>query len=224
MTAVSPTLLPSGPPVSQPSLFSADLQPPAVADLGGLLAAHGQLVRQPSTGTARVSILLDERWRADALSVEMRVRGLDPEALPAADGKILVRSAQTDGLAGLATRWIRGAVKALPPRPGLDAGFLRCWALAAGSRDDAGYRLGLDPHAPDTHDPLTAALAAAGLAGSFLGVRGGGPAVRIVGHKRLVRLADLLGSLPAGAPADAFPDPFPAVSTEAPSPRGNNRM
>ena len=111
---------------------------------------------------------------------------------------------------GLAGQWFRGAVKAVPPRPQIDAGFLRCWALAAGGQDDAGYRLGLDPHAPGTYDPLAAALAGAGLAGSFLGSRGGGPAVRIVGHKRLVRLTDLLGTPPAGAPTAAFPDPFRA--------------
>lgn len=212
-----------GPPMSQPSLFSADLQPPAVADLGGLLAAHGQLVHQPHAGSARLSILLDEQWRADALIVEMRARGLCPESVPAEGQRILVRSAQTLELAGLAAQWIRGAVKAVPPRLQVDAGFLRCWALAAGGPDDAGYRLGLDPHAPGTFDLLTAALAGAGLAGSFLGSRGGGPAVRIVGHKRLLRLADLLGSPPPGAPAAAFPDPIPVGFAGTAGRAGNNR-
>ena len=87
----------------------------------------------------------------------------------------------------------------------LTAGLLRCWTLAAGRPAEIGFLLGLDPHAPDTHEPLAAACAAAGLAGSLLGVRGGGPAVRIVGYRRCSRLAEMIGTPPPEAPPGAFP-------------------
>jgi predicted MFS family arabinose efflux permease len=96
-------------------------------------------------------------------------------------------------------------VKAAPSDLVVTAGFLRCWTIAAGRPATIGYLLGLDPHAPDTYEPLAAACAAAGLAGSLLGSRGGGPAVRIVGYRRCSRLAEMIGTPPPEAPAGAFP-------------------
>jgi hypothetical protein len=193
--------------LSQLSLFSADLTPPQMGDLGGLLAAHGQLAGGP--GGVRLSILLADSWRARALLRECRVRDVPSEvADPGAseDGAaVLLRTDRTPLLASLAIEWTRGAVKAVPGGIELTAGFLRCWTLSAGRPAEIGFLLGLDPHAPDTHEPLAAACAAAGLAGSLLGVRGGGPAVRIVGYRRCSRLAEMIGTPPPEAPPGAFP-------------------
>ena len=228
--------------MTQLSLFSADLTPPQLTDLGGLLAAHGQLAAGPDG--VRMSILLGDGWRASALQRECRVRDVPAEVTDAMAGSeltqapergepaertqpaagtgpvegtavapaeprafrgILLRTDRLPMLAAVAADWTRGAVKSVPGDLIITAGFLRCWTLAAGRPAEIGFLLGLDPHAPDTHEPLAAACAAAGLAGSLLGIRGGGPAVRIVGHRRCTRLAEMIGSPPPEAPAHSFP-------------------
>ena len=206
--------------MSQLSFFSADLTPPRVEDLGGLLAGHGQISSGPDG--ARLSILLGQEWRAKALVREFRVRDVEAEVLPAAealsgglldptdddlDGGVLLRSARSKSLTALARAWTRGAVKSVPPGLTAGAGLLRCWPLAAGRHDDAGFLLGLDRHAPDTYEPLASVCAGAGLAGALIGARGGGPALRIVGHRRHERLVELLGTPPPEAPFGAFPLP-----------------
>ena len=197
--------------MSQLSLFSADLTPPQLSDLGGLLAANGQIVT--GIGGVRLSILLADSWRAEALLRECRVRDVGAEVIAGADRVVgadpiaatVFRSQFSELLAGLAQEWTRGAVKAVPAGLTLTPGLLRCWTIAAGRPADIGFLLGLDPHAPDTYEPLAAVCAAAGLAGSLLGVRGGGPAVRIVGYRRCARLAEMIGTPPPEAPRGAFP-------------------
>ncbi len=214
--------------MSQLSFFSADLTPPRVEDLGGLLAAHGQISRGASG--ARLSVLLADEWRAKALLREFRVRDVEAEMVPVADALsaglleadlvaaarttatggsagVLLRSARTAALDALAASWNRGAVKAVPAGLVAGAGLLRCWTLAAGRPDDMGFLLGLDRHAPDTYEALASTCALAGLAGALIGVRGGGPGLRIVGHRRHTRLVELLGTPPPEAPPDAFPLP-----------------
>ena len=203
--------------MSQLSFFSADLTPPRVEDLGGLLAAHGQI--SVCSSGSRLSILLADEWRARSLLREFRVRDVDAEYLPvaeaqaggllqpgdAANSAVLLRSVRTTGLDGLATAWTRGAVKSVPGGLAAAAGLLRCWTLAAGRPDEGGFLLGLDRHAPDTYDPLASACSRAGLAGALIGVRGGGPALRIIGQRRHARLVELLGTAPPEAPPAAFP-------------------
>ncbi len=232
--------------MTQLSLFSADLTPPQLEDLGGLLAAHGQLAG--GRDGVRLSILLGDRWRASALLRECRVRDVPAEIIertqvtapvhpsepagqikadrptdaaemtdadrateaaetpaPQAFRGIVLSTDRLPTLGAVAAEWTRGSVKAVPDDLVITAGFLRCWTLAAGRPAEIGFLLGLDPHAPDTYEPLAAACAAAGLAGSLLGVRGGGPAVRIVGHRRCTRLAEMIGSPPPEAPALSFP-------------------
>ena len=58
----------------QLSLFGAEAGRPEAADLAGLLAGPGQVVRMG--GTARVSIVVDDRWRAEALVAELGRRRL----------------------------------------------------------------------------------------------------------------------------------------------------
>ncbi|MFY1635674.1 hypothetical protein ACN27F_20770 [Solwaraspora sp. WMMB335] len=81
---------------------------------------------------------------------------------------------------------------------------LRLWAAAAGSRDQLGYRLGLGEADARNWSRVGAALAAVGLPAVLLDARSGGPAYRIVGRRRLTRLAELLGDRPAAAPADSW--------------------
>ncbi len=230
---------------SQLSLFSADLIEPRPADLGGLLAAHGQIVSS-ATG-ARLSILLSDMWRAEALVRECRVRDIVAELLPApvfgsaaagpvgpvgpagvvaraepqssesdgsscspralTAGQVLLRTERSAELLDLAVAWTRGAIKAVPPGLTAHPGLLRCWTIAAGRPDEAGFLLGFDPHAPTTFEPLAAACAKAGIAGSLIRARGGGPGLRIVGYRRMARLAETVGTPPQAAPSGAFPVP-----------------
>jgi hypothetical protein len=194
--------------VSQLSLFSADLTPPQLADLGGLMAAHGQLEVGPDG--AALSMPFTDSWRAEALLRECRVRDvpavIDTQAPTMGSGSVaLLRTDQTPTLTAMATDWRAAVGKTVPAELAVTAGLLRCWTLAAGRPADVGFLLGLDPLAPDTHEPLAAACAAAGLAGSLLGVRAGGPAVRIVGYRRCSRLAEMIGTPPPEAPPGAFP-------------------
>ncbi len=196
--------------MSQLSLFSADLTPPQLDDLGGLLAAHAHVAGGP--GGLRLSILLPEQWRARALLRECLVRDLpagivedDTQADDGSPTAVLLRTDRSPLLHAMADRWNRGGVKSVPADIVITPGFLRCWTIAAGRPADIGFLLGVDPRAADTHEPLAAACAAAGLTGSLLGVRGGGPAVRIVGYRRCSRLAEMIGTPPPEAPPGAFP-------------------
>lgn len=190
----------------QLSFFSVDARPPAVADLAGLLCGPGQTVRFGRGGAARLSVVLADRWRAVALADECAERGVIAEIAASDDGLPLLRTAFRADLAELAATWTRGAVKAVPRAFEPDGPALRLWAQATGRSDGRGYLLGLDPHAPDTHEPLAAALARAGLTPVMLGQRGGGPGLRLTGRRRLGRLAELVGAPPASAPPDAWPD------------------
>lgn len=69
--------------------------------------------------------------------------------------------------------------------------------LAAGSVEADRYLLGLDPHAPDTFAPLASALTRVGIAPTLIGSRGGHPALRITGRRRLSRLVENIGESPA---------------------------
>lgn len=191
--------------MTQLPLFAADVVPPEVADLGGLLAAHGQMAAGPRG--ARISILLADSWRADALRGEFAARGISAEVLPASGERdaILLRSERSDRLRPLTERWTRGAVKAAPTDLVVEAGMLRIWVLAAGEPSSQGYLLGLDSHAPGSHAPLAAALARVGLRGSVVGVHSGWPAVRLVGARRAARVAEMIGPPPEGAAQGSWP-------------------
>lgn len=194
--------------VGQPSLFSADLLTPEIRDLGGLLAAHGHTAGGP--GGPRLSILLTEPWRAHALRAECVRRDVAAEVKDVAGGTrgaLLLRTERSTRLRDLAEAWTRGAVKATPTELAVDAGLLRLWAIASGRPGPTGYLLGLDPHAPGTHQPLVAALGRGGLTGSLVGVQSVGFAVRITGTKRLARLAEMIGDVPKAAPKGSWPTP-----------------
>ncbi|MCV7040147.1 hypothetical protein BST36_20300 [Mycolicibacterium moriokaense] len=190
--------------MSQLSFFSAESVPPAVADLTGLLAAPGQvvLVGSGAQAGARLSVVVDQMWRAQALAEMIVEAGLEPEISRTDENNPLVRTAVDARLVGIATEWTRGAVKTVPPQWLPGPRQLRAWTLAAGTPEADRYLLGLDPHAPDTHSPLASAMMRVGIAPTLIGTRGSRPALRISGRRRLSRLVENVGEPPADV--DAF--------------------
>lgn len=180
--------------MSQLSFFSAESVPPAVADLTGLLAAAGQVVIVGAG--ARLSVVVEEVWRAHALADMITEAGLEAEITRTDEDNLLVRTAVDARLLGIAANWTRGAVKTVPPQWLPGARELRAWTLAAGVPDADRYLLGLDPHAPDTHSPLASALMRIGIAPTLIGTRGARPALRISGRRRLSRLVETVGEPP----------------------------
>lgn len=185
--------------VSQLSFFAAESVPPAVADLSGVLAASGQIVTVGDG--ARISVVVDELWRANALAEMIRQAGLEPEITRTDEQTPLVRTAVDPALCRVAADWTRGAVKTVPLRWLPGPRELRAWTLAAGSPEVDRYLLGLDPHAPDTHSPLASALMRVGIAPTLIGTRGARPALRVSGRRRLSRLVENVGEPPDGAEA-----------------------
>jgi hypothetical protein len=187
--------------VRQLSLFSAGVQPPEVGDLDGLLVGPAHVVRR--AGTARVSVLLPhpDRWRADALLAGLDALSLGGE-VARSDLGTTVRTRFAAELAPLAARWTRGAATTAPANLVLDGARLRWWCLAAGYADPLGFVLVLgDDEA--TWGRAGSALAAAGVAATFVRPRLPGrlehQAYRVVGARRLARLAELVGPAPRGA-------------------------
>lgn len=191
--------------VAQLSFYSAEASPPRVADLAGLLCGPGQTVSFGRGAAARLSIVVAQAWRANALVAACAERAVDAELAVSEGGRPLVRTAFRADLTGLSSQWLRGAVKSVPSGFVLDGLTLRMWVLAAGRTGPSGYVLGLDPHHEQTHQPLVEALGRAGVSTSIVGIRGAGPAVRVTGARRLARLAELVGVRPAGVPETEWP-------------------
>ena len=186
--------------MSQLSFFSAESVPPAVADLTGLLAAPGQvvLVGGGENLAARLSVVVDKLWRAEALAEMITQAGLRAEIGRTDENTPLVRTDVDRRLVAIAAEWTRGAVKTVPPEWLPGPRELRAWTLAAGVPEADRYLLGLDPHAPDTHSPLASAMMRVGIAPTLIGTRGARPALRISGRRRLLRLVENVGEPPAG--------------------------
>jgi hypothetical protein len=186
------------------SLFGIEARPASPLDFEGLLAGSGQVVRMG--GTARVSIVVEDAWRARALLGEAAQRGLAATCEPATvAGHIGFRTAYSTALASLGTSWLRGAVKHPPTGFALDGRRLRLWVIAAGGPDGASaftLRLGVSDEA--CWSVVGAALASVGLPAVLLGPRAGGPAYRIVGRRRLARLTELVGDAPGETPTGGW--------------------
>ncbi|WP_029116850.1 hypothetical protein [Mycobacterium sp. URHB0044] len=190
--------------MSQLSFFSAESVPPAVADLTGILAAPGQavLVGSGVEQAARLSVVVDRLWRAEALAEMIAEAGLTPEIARTDENSPLVRTGIDRRLTAIAAEWTRGAVKTVPPHWLPGPRELRAWTLAAGLPEaDDRYLLGLDPHAPDTHSALASAMMRVGIAPTLIGTRGARPALRISGRRRLLRLVENVGEPPGDTEA-----------------------
>jgi hypothetical protein len=188
------------------SLFGAEAAKPGLADLDGLLIAGGDWLRREveTDGASRLSILVADTWRADALVAELRLRGLNPDTVPAPADMIAVRTELTPILTELARTWRRGASLRVPPGLQLSPAALRLWAIATGQRDAVGYLLASAERNPDLHRAGGSQLARLGLAGMEISARPG-PGWRITSAKRLRRLAELIGHPPDGA-GDNWPE------------------
>jgi hypothetical protein len=189
--------------VSQLSFFSAESVPPAVADLTGILAAPGQvvLVGSGNDQAARLSVVVDRMWRAQALAEMIAEAGLQPEIARTDENTPLVRTMVDTRLVHIARDWTLGAVKTVPPQWLPGPRELRAWTLASGTPEADRYLLGLDPHAPDTHAPLASAMMRVGIAPTLIGTRGSHPALRISGRRRLSRLVENVGEPPGNVEA-----------------------
>ena len=99
--------------MNQLSFFSAESLPPSVTDLSGLLASNGQMVLSPAG--ARISVVVDRSWRAEAIADLVAQCGLVAEIGRSEEGRPLVRTASVPELSALASQWTKGAVKAMPP-------------------------------------------------------------------------------------------------------------
>jgi len=187
--------------VSQLSLFSADARAATLSDLAGLLCGPGQIVRFGAGDQARLSIVLADAARAPAVRAACAAVGVAAQAVVTESGATALRTAFRCDLAALAKTWTRGTVKVVPEEWQLDGPALRLWALTAGAPDGrGGYLLGLDPHAPQTHQALVAAATRAGLPPARVG-----GALRISGTRRVARLVELVGPPPARMPAGEWP-------------------
>jgi len=185
------------------SLFGAEAAEPTLDDLAGVLLAGGQWVR--SGDRARLSIVVADAWRADALVMEFAARGVAADSgdgTAPTPGGIVARTAFSDSLHAIARPWRRGANDSPPDDFTLTAGGLRLWTLAAGRRDEAGYLLATAQPEDAVHRAAGAQLSRFGLAAVSLTRRGGGPGWRISSQRRLRRLAELVGEAPPGAGAD----------------------
>jgi hypothetical protein len=229
------TMTGPGPRGRQLSLFGVEARPPTPLDLEGLLAGAGQVTRMGGTARVSIILDAAWRvaaLRAECAlrglastgepSAAYRRASADPEAplheeVQENEGHLAFRTAYATALAPLGSRWLRGAVKHPPAGFVLDGRRLRLWVIAAGRPEGSQayfLRLGASDatRLPDfveatepVWDAVGGALAAAGLPAVLLGPRAGGPAYRIVGRRRLARLAELIGEPPPQAPPDQWP-------------------
>ena len=184
----------------QYSLFGAEAADPLVQDLDGLLLAGGDWVRIEHDSAARLSVLVDQGWRAAALQDEFRARGLASDTAEAPGGLIAVRSEFSERLGSHAGRWTKGASRRPPAELALSASGLRLWTIAAGRADEAGFLLATDPDGA-LHRAAGGQLARLGVTAVDVGSRAG-PGWRVTSAKRLRRLAELIGEPPPGCGPD----------------------
>ena len=103
---------------------------------------------------ARLSVVVDRLWRAEALAEMITEAGLRPEISRTDENTPLVRTTVDPRLVVIARDWTLGAVNTVPPQWLPGPREMRAWTLAAGTPEADRYLLGLDPHAPDTHAAL----------------------------------------------------------------------
>jgi hypothetical protein len=182
------------------SLFGAAAELATLDDLAGVVLAGGQWVRAAGQPGARLSVVVGEPWRADALSSAFVALELGGE-IAEVDGWISVRTDFTDRLLESALRWTRGASTRVPDGFTLTGGGLRLWAVSAGRADGGGYLLATADPSDPIHKAAGAQLARMNLAATAVTVRGG-TGWRVTSGKRLRRLAELLGEPPIGSGDD----------------------
>ncbi|MCM0675262.1 hypothetical protein NCC78_11275, partial [Micromonospora phytophila] len=116
--------------------FGAEAADPSLADLAGLLAGPGEVVRMG--GTARLSVVVDAAWRVHVLVAELASRGVAATWEATADERHAVRTSYARTLKPLAVAWLRGTVKRPPAGFHLNGRRLRLWLAAAGVAEPPG--------------------------------------------------------------------------------------
>jgi hypothetical protein len=182
------------------SLFGAEAAAPSLDDLDGVLLAGGHWAR--TAEGARLSVVVRDRWRAEALAEAFAARGVgDPQAITDSAVGLSVRTSFDADLLVHAARWTKGAREAPPPGLLLTAGGLRLWAITTGQHDDAGYLLGTAEPDDPVHRAAGAQLSRLGVTAVSIASRLG-PGWRVTSAKRLRRLGELLGPAPSGGEHD----------------------
>lgn len=196
--------------MSQLSLFGAGMTDPSLDDLEGLLAGPGSIERRGDA--ARLSVPVTDDWRVELLLrgfEELGAGGEVDEVPGPAEATLRVRTNFLPQLYAVAQRWHSPLGKQAPSGLRLDGARLWWWCAAGGAMEGAGYRLRLGAQDGDAvWQAAGAALALAGVPGVLVGQRsavGDGPAYRVVGIRRVVRLVELVGPVPAGVPSGAWP-------------------
>jgi hypothetical protein len=188
--------------MTQFSLFGAAVAEPTLDDLDGVLLGGGHWAR--SAAGARLSVVLADRWRADALAAAFSTRNVGgPDAVVEAAGGFAARTPFHAGLLASAARWTHGANEGPPAGFVLTPGGLRLWVIAAGHPDDVGFLLGTADPDDALHLAGGAQLSRMGLAAVSISSRGR-PGWRVTSIKRIRRLVELLGEPPPGA-EDSWP-------------------
>lgn len=182
--------------MAQLSFYSAEANRPNAGDLAGLLCCQAQLAEFARTA-ARLTLRVDEPWRARLVVRALAERGIDGTHTITEEGGHGVRTAYRADLLPLAEEWTKEGEKFAPNGLTLDGGALRLWVLAAGTWVAGSYHLGVDPEAPRTYDTVRGALGAAGLPATLHAGSDEGPGLRISGRRRLGRLAELVGRPPS---------------------------
>ena len=112
--------------MGQLAFFSAESVPPEISDLAGLLAGTGHAVRTPDG--ARISIVVTERWRAEALAAFIAETGVRTHITETDEGRLLVRTDADVVLGPLVQDWTKGAIKHVPGGWRPNAREMRMWA------------------------------------------------------------------------------------------------
>jgi len=183
------------------SLFGAEAADPLVEDLDGVLLAGGDWVRTDAGAAARLSVLVADSWRAEALRAEFAERGLASDIAPAPGELTAVRTEITPRLGQQARRWTKGANLRPPPDLALSASGLRLWAIATGRAEEGGYLLRMPAPDYQLHRAAGAQLARLGVTAVEVSGRTGA-GWRVTSARRLRRLAELIGAPPPGAGQD----------------------
>lgn len=195
--------------MDQLSFFSAEASGPRLADLAGVLCGQGRLAGFGRTA-ARLTVPVEELWRARVLVAEFARRGVHADILRDEEAALFVRTAFRKDLVRLAKAW--GEEKEPPPDFRLTGGALRLWALTAGRQCGNHYLLAVDEQVPELPETLADACRQLGVPAQSVGPKGGGPAVRVTGKRRLAALAELIGAAPPAAAAfwpGVRPEPEP---------------
>jgi len=188
--------------IRQLSLFGVEASPPGPHDLAGLLIAGGRATLGPAG--AQVSVGVDHPWRAAALVGECARRTLAATSVATGDDPTTVRTEFSPRLVALVQAWDGGRV----PRGFVLGGHaLRLWLIACAHPAPGGA---MDLPFGELDEPgresIGAALAAVGIGALLVTARGGaGHSFRIVGRRRIGRLAEMVGDPPKQAPAGSWP-------------------